>query len=173
MSKRTSLLIVIVFPALTLFQIGSLRAKEEQVSSPKKDKNLVVATAIPPKIPDVVEIQRELQKILEIHRTLQIQHQDQIREIQRITEQARAHQKLLKTLEASRVARTTAPVDLDDFVRLEKIRLIEKEAQKNRASIEEMQKKAEEGEKPKKKAEESATPVPAENPKPKKKSFWR
>lgn len=132
--------------------------------------------------PSVIEIQKELEQIVQIHRSLEAQHRAQIMEIQRITEQARAHQKLLKDLSAQK-ARVTASApapDIDEAVRLQKIRLIQEKARENRKALEEIQMKEKEGVEEKISGEptdetdpeKTVTPSPEPDPAKKKKTFW-
>ena len=89
------------------------------------------------------QIQKDLRRIQEIHQTLQREHYEQIREIQKITEQAKAHQKLLKDLEVQRqAAKPLNTFSVEEILRFEKIRLIQEEARQNRAVLEGIQKKA-------------------------------
>ena len=130
-----------------------------------------------PAKPSVVEIQKELQQIVQIHRSLQAQHQAEIAEIQRITEQAKAHQKLLMKLSTAPPSPTAQTRDIDEVIRLQKIRLIQEQARKNRAALEEIQKqKAGEegsGESSGEPGEEKAPPPSAAKDSPKKKTtFW-
>lgn len=95
---------------------------------------------VPAPVPDVIKIQRDLENILQIHRNLEVQKFKQIREITQITEQARIHQQLLKDLALTRQvgpARTT-----EEAIRLQKIQLIQKQAQKNQAVMKKIQEKA-------------------------------
>ena len=154
MSKQAGLLLIIAFFVFGLLGADAVwAAKKKKSPEASKEKTAVadptsnsitrpptLPPSLPPKVPDVVEIQRELQKILQVQRSLQYQHYNQIREIERITVQARAHQKLLETLETSRAARPETR-DLDELLRREKIRLIDEETKKNRAALEEIQKK--------------------------------
>lgn len=115
-------------------------------SIPKVEKS--PTAGLPPRAPkiwdtSVVETQRELQDILRIHRTLQVQQQSQLREIQRITEQARIHQKILKDLAAGKEALgiKSNVKTVEETIRLQKIALIEKEARKNRAHLKRLQRR--------------------------------
>lgn len=93
--------------------------------------------------PSVAEIQKELQEIVQIHRSLQQQHRAQMAEIQRITAEAKAHQALLKNLAVSqkKVSASPSAADVEESIRIEKLRLIQEKARENRAAIEEIQKK--------------------------------
>lgn len=144
---------------------GRVLAKEENRGAPEPTagaptSSVGVVVPLPntpnipkiPKTPNVIQVQKELQEIVEIQRSIQASHYQQLREIQRITEQARAHQQLLKNLSASYapVKPTTGGVDTDEALRLEKIRLIQEQAVKNRKALEAVEKKmAEEVEKKK------------------------
>lgn len=96
--------------------------------------------------PDVTQLQEELQNILEIHRSIQLQGLSQIREIQRIRDQTEAHQALLKDLAPARNQMGSAVPDVpqgvtvDEFVRIQKIRAIQDQARENRGVLEGLQK---------------------------------
>lgn len=153
--------------------------KEQKAGIQKPPRAPVIpSTSVPqvPQFPNVAEVQQELQNIVQIHKSLQYQHYNQIQEIQRITEQARAHQQLLKSLSASHTPATTPQgISVEEVLRREKIRLIQEQARQNRAVLEGLQKKAaEEGQarekEGEKKKEEKKSLPPGE--KPKKKSWW-
>jgi hypothetical protein len=99
---------------------------------------------VPATPPTVAQIHRDLQEIIRIHQMLQAQHHAQIREIHRITEQARLHQKLLRDLTPAQALRTgTAPVkgpNIDEMIRLQKIQLLQQEAVKSRSELEALKK---------------------------------
>jgi hypothetical protein len=142
-------------------------------------------TAIAPpttSVSSIIDIQRELKDILEVHRTLQARHYDDIREIQRITEQARAHQKLLGELAAVRKMREAKPgLDMEEILRLQKIRIIQDQAYQNRTSLEQIRAKLEVQEKiraeqleapPRPAAAPLQNSPPASQEKPKKTPWW-
>jgi hypothetical protein len=114
----------------------------------KKEAPLPAAPVVTPRVtsqpapPAVTDVQRELQEIVRIHQALQAQHVTQIREIQRIMEQARLHQQLLKDLAPARAAGgvpvTPATRNVDELIRLQKIQLIQQQAAENRSRLEEI-----------------------------------
>ncbi len=139
----------------------------------------------PAAVPNVAEIQKELQEILQAHRSLQAQHVQQVKEIQRITEQAKVHQELLKKLSVPPARVKPLPdtgVDVEESLRLQKIRLIQQEARKNRVALESLRQQVKEekaqakkGEEKKDQEEPSPAPSSTSKEKPKgkpKKSFW-
>lgn len=81
--------------------------------------------------PSIQETQQQLESIIKIHKNLQTQHQREIEEIQKIMEQARAHQKLLRELSdkssTSSVSSATPGVDIGEAIRHEKMGVIQKE----------------------------------------------
>lgn len=94
--------------------------------------------------PSILEIQKDLQEILRIHQTLQLQQLEQVREIQRITDQTKAQERLLKDFAAAREARKAARDSalIDEILRLEKLRLIREDVRQNRSRLERIQKEA-------------------------------
>lgn len=150
--KKISLGLVFLFLGLMVAGAGSAEtAKAKKKAAAKKAPEAVSklpekepSKASEPDYPDpaVAEIHQELADIIRVHQSLQLQYRDQVREIQRITDQARAHQKLLKDLETIRHAQEAARTakTLDDLVRLEKIRLIQEQTRQNRGRLEEIQK---------------------------------
>ena len=104
-----------------------------------------------PAVPDVNAVRRDLQAIVAINQSLRTQQYAQIAEIQKITEQARAHQKLLQSLGPKmNPVKPPAAIDIDEILRLEKIRLIQEQARRNREELEKIQEKSENSEKPEK-----------------------
>lgn len=156
--KRIIFGVLVLFLGTTLLTTNSAGAAKEKKAVPSKKKAPPVATepqraeGSPVAVPDypdpaVAEIHQELADIIRVHQSLQVQYRGQVREIQRITDQARAHQKLLKDLETIRHAQeaTRAAKTLDDLVRLEKIRLIQEQTHQNRTRLKEIQKQEKEG----------------------------
>lgn len=119
--------------------------KESQTKNPVEPLPPPVSAGTPlvsPSLPDpaIAEIQKDLREILRVHQLIQKQYREEVREIQRITEQAQAHQKLLQELEAARqIQKVQAGMSPEEFIRLEKIRLIQEETRRNRTMIEEIQ----------------------------------
>lgn len=107
-------------------------------SSPQEKKK-----AEPQPDPSLKETQQQLESIIKIHKSLQTQHQREIQEIQKIMEQARAHQKLLRELSeklpTSSVSSATPGMDIEEAIRIEKIELIKEQTQKNKTAIKQME----------------------------------
>lgn len=80
----------------------------------------------------IQKAQSEIDAIIEMNQTVRSLHKDRIAEIQRIHEQALIHQKLLKDLQAAAKANS----DIQNLLRREKVRLIQKETEKNRQLME-------------------------------------
>lgn len=153
--KKISLFVVILIFGFTVFSAPTADAAKKEKKAPDK-KTLEVrqkppekepSDAAPPDYPDpaMAEIHQELADIIRVHQSLQLQYRDQVREIheiQRITDQARAHQKLLKDLETVRRAQEANRTmkTLDELVRIEKIRLIQEQTRQNRVRLGEIQK---------------------------------
>jgi hypothetical protein len=149
-------LIFSVFYCAIIWNLAGTAFGEKESSNPGQvdtGAEYTKPSKLPPKItaksfqtvrdPSVTEIQKELQTIVKLHRSLQQQHREQIVEIQRITEQAQAHQKLLKNLADMR--KTVAPADvpaMDEALRIEKIRLIQEQARQNRVTLEKIREEA-------------------------------
>ena len=132
------LVLILLF---TLFKIQFLSAADEKKpAGPEVKKSQAVKEEVPlPQTPDpaVAEIHKQLNDIIQLHKTLQLHPRDKIRAIQRITDQARAHRKLLAELEAVRAAKRPADSrSLEDAIRVEKIRQIQLQTEKNRELLE-------------------------------------
>ena len=94
-------------------------------------------------IPDVREIQKQIQEIISLNASLKTRYHDQVAEIQRISEQAKIHQRILKDYEKAR-KNAQAPyrtTDAKEILAQEKLRLIAAETQKNRQFIQKLEKK--------------------------------
>ena len=88
------------------------------------------------KIP-IEEIKKQIHEIIQIDATLKQGRQQQASEIQRIRDQARIHQQILKDLEASSQKRNSVNAsDIDEILKQEKIRLIQQQTRQNREMIE-------------------------------------
>ncbi len=115
------------------------KEKKEKQQNPASVEGRTATVREAPDIPDpaVAEVYRDLQNIIDLHKTLQVQHQTQIAEIQKITDQARAHQKILQTLDAvKRVPPSRKRGGVEEMIREEKIRQIQRQTEKNRAALE-------------------------------------
>lgn len=89
--------------------------------------------------PNVAEIQRQLQDIIRIHQSLQAQNASRIAEIQRITEQTRAHQQILQSLQTTQqLQRAQQSTAVDNILRQQKILAIQEQTLKNRAALDQL-----------------------------------
>lgn len=179
------------FATISVLLIISVMMAPNVLCGAENDKNKIPAprqSKVPtarntvPNLPDpaVAEIRRQLEEIIQIHKTLQQVHQGQLREIQRITDQARAHQKLLNQLAPVRASnQVVKSSNLEEIIRMEKIRQIQVQAQQNRAALEELKAEREaEGQEGEVEAEgereAASTPAvrPAPTPQKSKLKFW-
>ena len=97
--------------------------------------------------PDIAQIQEQLRNIIQIHESLQSQGIGQVHEIQRIRDQTQAHQALLQELAPLREAGGTKipkTPTVDELIQIQKLRMIQQEASRNRAALEQFRKTAEE-----------------------------
>lgn len=162
--------------------VTSVWATEEQrrqitlpPSIPKVEK--LPAAGLPPQIPQVpkvwdtsvVETQRQLEDIIRTHQILQMEQQTQLREIQRITEQARIHQKILNELKTAGQA-GGGGTTVEEAIRVQKVALIQEETRKNRLRLRRLQRKAAREKTLKRAVEEKEAPAPP--PTKTKKSPW-
>ena len=145
---------------LTLFSLvvlngGVVFAKTDGKSDPENPQGASGTTSVVTNVgsssyknPTIAEIQQELQNIVQIHQTLQTQQYGQVRELQRIREQTKAHQQILKDLSpAPKIPKTAKETvarspDMEEILRLEKIRLIQEQTRQNKAILEGIQKRA-------------------------------
>ena len=145
MSRFRIFLLSLVF----LFAAGATpRAFAVSQNQEKKDPGPIPS---PPhvQIPNgsVAETQKQLDDIIQVHQTLQLEHQKEIVEIQRILGQARAHQRLLKELAEEKgisggASSSVTRLDIEQAIRSQKIQLIKEQTGKNRAAIEDLEKQA-------------------------------
>ncbi len=144
--KKITLLILFFLVGLGPWVPESFSAENKKRKLPSvPEKPIVikpVTLPIPPHIPDpsIAEIQKQLQEILKVHQSLELQRDRELEEIQKIMEQSRIHQQLLKDL--AKPAQVKQQPVLEEALRREKIQIIEKEALKNQSKIEELKKKS-------------------------------
>lgn len=123
-------------------QTNKIESYEKPVAPPEIPKlvpNVVQPLEIPKPVPpitseDARRVQKQINEIIKVHEQLKSQYQEQAAEIQRITEQAKIHQRILRDLEEERMKRTDVP-DTKEILRQEKIRVIIQETQKNQTYI--------------------------------------
>ena len=104
------------------------------------------ARLIPSSIPDpsIVRIQQQINEIMRLNEMLKGRNQSQMAEIQRISDQARIHQKILKNLQVEAETEGKEEVKASDAAAIlyqEKLRLIRDETETNRKKIQELQEK--------------------------------
>ena len=113
--------------------------------APKVVKPPVVTAVMPARPPAadtrIAEIRAQIEGIVKLNESLKARYRDQAAEIQRITEQARIHQRILSDLETARKVRTAVrPVDTTEILEQEKIKLIKQETQKNQNFLQDLEK---------------------------------
>lgn len=103
----------------------------------------VPSVSVTPPVPVVVSrdveitrIKTQIQDIIKINEGLKANYADQAAEIQKISEQARIHQRILKDLETAKVQQKAVQTTPQNFLDNEKIKLIQKETEKNQKYLE-------------------------------------
>ncbi|MBI3314289.1 MAG: hypothetical protein HYZ83_08650 [Candidatus Omnitrophica bacterium] len=92
--------------------------------------------------PNVTKLQKEIQDIIKLNEELKNRYKSQALEIQRISEQAKIHQKILEEMnEASRKTPVLKPQDTEELLKQEKLRMIRQETEANQNFIEGLQDK--------------------------------
>ena len=135
-----------IFTTVCILWVGSSRpavASNEDKKEANKIPNSPSVQKVP--APAILETQRQLEDIIQIHKTLQLGHQKEIQEIQRIMEQARAHQRLLKELAEDKglsegASTSVTRLDIEQAIRAQKIQLIKEQTEKNRTAVEMIEK---------------------------------
>lgn len=79
--------------------------------------------------PEILKIQNQIQEIIKINEDLKNNYADQAAQIQKISEQAKIHEKILKDLEETKKFSRPAT---ENYLDLEKVKLIQKETEENR-----------------------------------------
>ena len=82
--------------------------------------------------PEIIRIRKQIQDIIKINEGLKATYASQAAEIQKVSEQAKIHQRILQDLEAARAQQQMASPSSEAYLNQEKIRLIQKETEKNR-----------------------------------------
>ncbi len=90
--------------------------------------------------PEVERIKKQIQDIIKINEGLKAHYADQAAEIQKIGEQAKIHQKILRDLETTRSQQKTS-TNSEAYINQEKIRLIRNETEKHQKFIDALQQK--------------------------------
>lgn len=121
--------------------------KKETAVPQRPEKIVVQKTEVIPPVPrhpdpSIVEIQKQLQEILQTHRTLELERQQELAEVQKILDQSRMHHERLKDLHREPAGLPfPARPETDEALRRQKIQLIEEQALKNRTKLENLKKK--------------------------------
>lgn len=89
--------------------------------------------------PEIIRIRKQIQDIMKINEDLKASYAGQAAEIQRVSEQAKIHQRILQDLEVAKKQQQAARPTSEAFLNQEKIRLIQKETEKNRKFLETLQ----------------------------------
>lgn len=116
-------------------------AKVPAAKTPQKGKTSVAPGYVPPpppkgQPPQVNQVRQEVQKVLDLNKTIKNIQGDRVLQMQRIQEQARIHQKILDQLEAGKTAKKAqAMPDKDALLAQEKLRIINEETKRNQAVI--------------------------------------
>ena len=100
----------------------------------------IVPPAVPAATPSIDRIRQQISDIIRINEDLKMRNRSQIAEIQRISDQARVHQRILADLEAAPQEAKTEfrSSDVGAILKQEKIRMIGDETEKNRQRIDQL-----------------------------------
>ncbi len=95
---------------------------------------------------DVKKIQDQIQNMIKVNEALKVRYANQAAKIQRISEQARIHERILKQLAAvdSRKSARGA-MDAQEILKQEKIRLITEQTKRNQEILDNLQREKQEG----------------------------
>ncbi len=135
MTRKTKGKITGLFLLLALgFSFGVYAAQKEQNSAIPNTKPPVI-----PKTQDdtIQKIQGQINEIIRMNENIKARQQGDMQEIQRIMDQSRIHQRLLEELKAAQEnKREIKPSDIEILLSKEKLGIIEKEAEKNKETLE-------------------------------------
>ncbi|MBI3306352.1 MAG: hypothetical protein HYZ84_00895 [Candidatus Omnitrophica bacterium] len=89
--------------------------------------------------PSMNRIQKEIQEVIKLNEELKSRYKSQAAEIQRISEQARIHQKILQDMnQMPRKVPVIKPQDTEELLKQEKLRVIEQDTEASRKFIEDL-----------------------------------
>ena len=91
-----------------------------------------------PAVPEISRVQNQIQKVIQLNETLKTRYHNQAGEIDRISEQARIHQRILNNLTVP-PRPSLAPIDAQEILRQEKIRVISSETQRNQEFLQNLE----------------------------------
>ncbi len=116
--------------------VASVTALPQGVPLAQKTGNMTVATSGQN---SVARIQTQIQEMLRVNEGLKRQYRSQAADIQKVMEQAKIHQQILKGLDELKDKKVKQPApqvfDAKEVLRQEKIRLIEEQTQMNQAFL--------------------------------------
>src|SRR5205085_2157544 len=125
-SQKVSIVPVISHP------LPGLPASKSSLPVPQSQKLFVRPVTVQPNVADV---QSQIQSIIELNKRTRPAYSSQAAQIQKISEQALIHQKILETLQSRKTVPASNPADIDEVIRLEKIRLIQEQTLRNREAV--------------------------------------
>jgi hypothetical protein len=124
---------------LTVFSTGFFSLSQAEEKKQTKEAGLTraqrIAEAQSSVKPDVAQLQSQIETILQMNETVKPVYQGNAVEMQKISEQALIHQRILKSLDTQRTASVPQSSDIDEVIRLEKIRLIQEQTLHNRQAV--------------------------------------
>ena len=92
--------------------------------------------------PTVSDVERQLTELIQLNESIRQSQQGQVKSAQRIIEQARIHQRILKDIKTTQSpARNVQPTNADEILKQEKLRLIREQTERNRRIIESLNQK--------------------------------
>ena len=95
--------------------------------------------------PNIKKIQKQINDIIKLNENLKVRYQSQASEIQRITDQAKIHRQILENMSNLKGRKILVkPMDRDEVLRQEKVRLIQKTTEENRKYVETLGQKGKE-----------------------------
>lgn len=97
----------------------------------------IPSKSLPNQEPEILRIQKQIHDIIKLNDTLKAQYSDQAAEIQKISEQAKIHQKILQDLEKTKSEMKTT--NSESMIVQEKVKLIRKETETNRKFLNTLQ----------------------------------
>jgi len=88
-----------------------------------------------PAVPDIQALQKQIQEIIALNENLKLRYRGQVAEIQKISEQARIHQRMLQQFAHANVKAPYRAEDVKTILEQEKIRLIQVQTRENQNFI--------------------------------------
>ena len=83
----------------------------------------------------LTEVQNQIKDVIELNQKTRPVYRSQAIEVQKIRDQAVIHQKILQDMQARRTVPSVNPSDIDEMIRLEKIRLIQEQTLRDRETV--------------------------------------